>query len=104
MCSLQGDSCEEFVKERDGRVLKYRPLTELDAEAYRSIRFEALQTAPEAFASSYEEEKELPVDAFKARLKGEDSVTFGMFDGESLVGVTTLLTETNRNYGTVPCL
>lgn len=43
-------------------MFNIRPLTEQDAYEYRNIRLEALKNAPEAFATSYEEEEHVPVD------------------------------------------
>ena len=36
-----------------------------DARKYRSIRLESLKNTPEAFASSYVEEKDLSIEEFK---------------------------------------
>ena len=36
-----------------------------DAGKYRSIRLESLKNTPEAFASSYVEEKDLSIEEFK---------------------------------------
>ncbi|WP_017186617.1 GNAT family N-acetyltransferase, partial [Alkalibacillus haloalkaliphilus] len=64
-----------------------------DAEAYRRLRFEALQVNPEAFASSFEEEKDRAVEAFAERLESEQAVNFGAFLGDELVGMATLQFE-----------
>ncbi|WP_163103202.1 GNAT family N-acetyltransferase [Peribacillus alkalitolerans] len=71
-----------------------RILTENDAEKYRVIRLQCLKDAPEAFGSSYEEEKDKSLDSFKSRLQSDYSLTFGAFDGSELVGVVTLVKET----------
>ncbi|WML44160.1 GNAT family N-acetyltransferase [Neobacillus sp. PS3-40] len=63
------------------------------AEMYRRIRLKALQSNPEVFSSSYDEEKEYPLEKFESRLKGDESFTFGAFDNEQLVGVVTLVIE-----------
>ncbi|MFC5602242.1 GNAT family N-acetyltransferase [Sporosarcina koreensis] len=73
--------------------MKIRKLTPQDAEIYFQIRLEALQTNPEAFSSSYEEEKKQSADKYKERFQGDKSFTFGAFDGSKLIGVITLLTE-----------
>lgn len=73
--------------------MEIRRLTPQDAEIYFKIRLEALQTHPEAFASSYEEEKKQTADKYRERFQGENSFTFGAFVESKLVGVITLLTE-----------
>nr|WP_304217101.1 GNAT family N-acetyltransferase [Fredinandcohnia onubensis] len=65
-----------------------------DAVIYREIRLDGLKANPEAFSSSYEEEKEYPLESFKTRLNFEHIFTFGAFVENKLVGVVTLLLET----------
>ena len=65
-----------------------------DAVIYREIRLAALKENPEAFSSSYEEEKEYPLESFKNRLNFDHFFTFGAFVENKLVGVVTLLVET----------
>lgn len=50
-----------------------RPMQKSEAEAYRSLRLQALKTNPEAFGSSYEESIELPLEAFAQRIPEPDS-------------------------------
>lgn len=64
-----------------------------DAEKYRNIRLEALQTHPEAFGSSYEEEIEFSLKDFERKLQEDHSFTFGAFENENLVGALTLVIE-----------
>ncbi|MCG7342655.1 GNAT family N-acetyltransferase [Sporosarcina sp. ACRSL] len=73
--------------------MNIRQLEPQDAEVYFQIRLEALYKNPEAFGSSYEEEKKETADKYKERLQGTDSFIFGAFDDSKLVGVITLLTE-----------
>lgn len=62
-----------------------RYLTERDVKQYRAIRLKSLQTDPKGFVSTYEREKSLPEDEFKARLKLNDThFTIGTFDSGSL--------------------
>lgn len=65
-----------------------------DAEIYRTIRLESLKLHPEAFGSSYEEEKEAPVGKYRESLPSV--YTFGAFENGSLVGVVTLFPEGKR--------
>ena len=48
-----------------------------DAEKYRSIRLESLKNTPEAFASSYGEEKDLSIEELKNKFQSESSFTYG---------------------------
>lgn len=75
--------------------MNIRQLIAQDAEQYLNIRLEALQKAPEAFASSYEEEKNQSPDKYRGRFdSSQNSFTLGAFNGDELVGVGTLIKET----------
>lgn len=76
--------------------MQIRVLESNDANEYRKIRLEALQTNPESFSSSYEEEKDYPLERYEGRLKGGESLTFGAFFEEQLIGVVTLIFETKN--------
>ena len=71
-----------------------RKLGPQDAETYFNIRLEALFNNPEAFGSSYEEEKKQTAAKYKERFQDSSSFTFGAFDDSKLIGVITLLKET----------
>ncbi|MCM3586000.1 GNAT family N-acetyltransferase [Mesobacillus maritimus] len=76
--------------------MKIRKLCAEDAISYRNIRLEALQTNPEAFGSSYDDEKNRPLEMFAKRLSSEGTYTFGAFIEERLVGTITLIRETSQ--------
>lgn len=61
-----------------------RLFTNEDWQAWKTIRLEALQNAPEAFGSSYYEEANLSDEDFKSSLY--KSSIFGAFIGPELVG------------------
>ncbi|MFJ7734622.1 GNAT family N-acetyltransferase [Lysinibacillus sp. NPDC097231] len=73
--------------------MEIRVLTAADAEIYRDFRLEGLQLNPEAFGSSFEEEKDFPLELFASRFEAQGSYTLGIFDHEELVGVATLVQE-----------
>ncbi len=74
--------------------MKIRLLNPADAEEYFAIRLEALQQSPDAFASTYEEEKHQTAEKYKTRFAAlEKTFTFGAFEGYQLVGVVTLVSE-----------
>jgi len=65
-----------------------RRVTEDDAEALRTLRLEALQTVPEAFLSSYEEEVAKPFEWFRTVARGPDrNAIFGAFEDGVLAGM-----------------
>lgn len=77
-----------------GLSVEIRRLTAGDWEAYRSIRLEALQSAPEAFGSSFGEERLLTPEDWSARAAGDDHrVMMGAFAGQELQGMAGLIRE-----------
>ena len=61
--------------------MEVRRLTEDDAESYREIRLEALEHHPEAFQATYESVADLPLDAYRQRLR-RYALFGGFLDGE----------------------
>ncbi|MEN1970494.1 GNAT family N-acetyltransferase [Lentibacillus sp. N15] len=77
--------------------MEIRKLKENDVEQYLELRLESLQKNPEAFATSYEEEKEQPVELYKNRLKEQGlSITFGAFENSQLIGIITIVRENKQ--------
>ncbi len=77
--------------------MEIRILTEADTEAFWNLRLRALRDNPESFGASYEEILERGiagvVQGFRKRgVEGED-VTFGAFDGGTLIGIAGLRRE-----------
>ena len=70
--------------------MNIRELGESDAAAYRTLRLRALKEHPTAFVSSYEEQKEWPLERFAQRLRGSfdsaGSFNLGCFVDEAIVG------------------
>ena len=64
--------------------MNIRILKQDDWQAWKSLRLEALQIAPEAFASSFEEESNKSDEDVKSHLN--KSTIFGVFIGTELVG------------------
>lgn len=65
-----------------------RPLAADDAEAFRALRLSALETAPQAFGASHDEEAAQPLASFAAKLAPEPpGQVFGAFLGDILVGI-----------------
>lgn len=75
-------------------MLTIRPLGPADIDRYRALRLRALREEPTAFASSPEDELQLPVETVESRLQQTvNQVMLGAFDGERLVGLSGLLRE-----------
>lgn len=62
-----------------------------DAPAFRAIRLEGLRLEPTAFASSLEDEMAISDIEWQGKLAR--NMTFGVFEGEGLVGVATYYVE-----------
>ena len=65
-----------------------RLLTSTDVVAYRDNRLEGLRCHPEAFASRFEDEREIPLDRFKELMS--QSQIFGAVLAQKVVGVVGL--------------
>ena len=70
--------------------MNIRELGESDAFQYRTLRLRALKEHPTAFVSSYEQQKDWPLESFAQRLlrtfDSADSFNLGCFVDENLVG------------------
>ena len=77
--------------------MKIRELGEGDAAAYRTLRLRALREHPTAFVSSYEEQKDWPLERFAQRLRGSfdssEAFNLGCFVEEGLVGTVGFFRE-----------
>lgn len=59
-----------------------------DWDQYRSIRLLALQTNPDLFGSQYQQEAAKSADDWKALLHNDLRAIFGLFDEDTLIGLT----------------
>ena len=76
--------------------MEIRQLHRHDAKDYFALRLEALQTNPEAFGSSYEEERDYPISRTEGRLTDSAAYVFGAFIEGKLIGVVTLMKEAKQ--------
>ncbi len=89
--------------------MEVRILTQKDAEAFWNLRLRALQEDPESFGASYTEILERGIAGSTQNLtrhneSWHDDVTFGAFDGNTLVGTTRFSREEMvkvRHKGTI---
>jgi len=82
--------------------MQIRRLAPADALSYRALRLRALREHPDAFTSSWEDDREQPVEAAAARLAGH--AFWGAFQGAELYGFVGLEREQrakNRHKATV---
>ncbi|MBO0600046.1 GNAT family N-acetyltransferase [Sporosarcina sp. E16_3] len=79
--------------------MEIRLLKPSDAKRYWDLRLEALKLNPEAFATNYEEavRRENPVQSVAKNLSNKGNFTYGAFNNGELMGVVTLLQETQLN-------
>lgn len=83
-----------YIYRKEGTHMELRQLRTNDAEDYFSLRLEALQQSPDAFATTYEEEKNQTAEKYKERFTDPvNSFTLGAFEENELVGVVTLFRE-----------
>lgn len=73
-------------------MTRIRTLSPDDAPALRELRLRALREHPDAFATSFEEERERSLeDAARRLVPGPEQVTLGAFEGDRLVGIAALV-------------
>jgi ribosomal protein S18 acetylase RimI-like enzyme len=78
--------------------MSIRLLNPADAASYVTIRLKSLKEHPEAFLSSYEAEKDMPLETTETRLQvSVERFTLGAFSGNGeLVGVATFIQESRE--------
>ncbi|MEC3772638.1 GNAT family N-acetyltransferase [Bacillus velezensis] len=69
------------------QIMDIRRLTASDTQPYSDMRLKALKDHPDAFAVSYDEEKEWLSEKFKARLEAGNAIVLGAFEQDRLIGI-----------------
>jgi len=69
--------------------IAYRKLKPHESLQYRALRLESLQKHPSSFASTFEEQKQIPKLAFEKFIEESNSEAFiiGAFDQHKLIGI-----------------
>jgi len=67
--------------------IQIRQLSPADAASFRELRLEGLRLNPEAFGSTYDFEKEQPIDRYTSWLT--NSSIFGAFQNSELIGTAS---------------
>jgi len=76
--------------------MKIRILDKRDAEIYRELRLKSLKENPEAFLTTYEIEKDKPIEQLQQNLVPSDNrFTLGAFINGQLIGIVTFVRESN---------
>lgn len=71
--------------------MQIRRLMPFDASAFQELRLAGLREEPQAFGSSYEEEKDFPASVIEERLTAKsDQGPFGAFEQDVLVDLVAL--------------
>jgi RimJ/RimL family protein N-acetyltransferase len=77
--------------------IELRRLAPADAAVFREIRLEGLQHDPDAFSSTFEEERAQPLSFFEQWLG--TSAVFGAFRGAELLGVAGFRVQPGPKHG-----
>jgi ribosomal protein S18 acetylase RimI-like enzyme len=67
--------------------IQIRQLTTFDAVSFRELRLEGLRLSPEAFGSTYDFEKDQPLERYTGWLT--NSTVFGAFQNSELIGTAS---------------
>lgn len=75
--------------------MNIRVLDDFDVQVYKEVRLRALQSDPDSFGSTYEQEATRPLSAFIERIQHtKDRFTLGCFDDSNkLVGTVNFVRE-----------
>jgi RimJ/RimL family protein N-acetyltransferase len=69
-----------------------RPFDPNEWPLFKEFRLQALKAAPGVFATSYEEAAARSPQEWQETIRGSAHQTFGLFDGERLIGITAAFT------------
>jgi len=72
-----------------------RKFTEDDWRTFSEIRLLALRTDPGVFASNFDQESQLSEVEWRKQLADTNSAVFGVFDGDTPIGMTAISVDRN---------
>lgn len=76
--------------------MQYRKLQTEDFDSYNKLREMSLETAPEAFLSTNEEERGIRKKRFYSTIQNEFNFILGAFDGNELIGIVSFVREIRK--------
>jgi ribosomal protein S18 acetylase RimI-like enzyme len=76
--------------------IQIRQLTPADAESFRELRLEGLRLNPEAFGSTYDFEKDQPLERYSGWLT--NSTVFGAYENSHLIGTASFTQLSGQKY------
>ncbi|MBK9585825.1 MAG: GNAT family N-acetyltransferase [Alphaproteobacteria bacterium] len=69
-----------------------RPLVPDDSDIFRSLRLQALSMHPGFYSGTLVDAQSRPPEEWREMLDGNGKQIFGLFDGETLIGITAVFT------------
>ena len=73
--------------------VRLRALSPADWEIFRNLRLRALSLHPGYYCGTLEDARARPDQEWKEMLDGQGKQIFGLFDGETLIGITAVFTD-----------
>ena len=76
--------------------IQYRKVKTADVELFKALRLKAFRTDPDVFVSTFEEEKNFPLEKFSDLL--DKNYVLGAFDGIRLIGTLMYMEQEKQKF------